>query len=576
MKRSNTAVINGKKPAVTDVESELLTADKQKTLPVVEPDIQEEKEDITPPQKAPRQKVKQLILAALGIGAIATASNFGYNYWQYASTHEETDNATVAGHILNVSSRVNGTVAQVLADDNQLVQKGQPLIKLDPGDFQVKVQNSEAALEAARRQAAAAQANIALAAQTAQAKTTTAQGDVGAAVAAISTAQAAVKEAESGVPAAEAAVKQAQAGVPQAQAAQAAAEAGVQQAQAVVAAAQAGVPQAQAAVKEAEAGVAAAQAQLAQAQATLERAESDYNRYNSLYASGAIARQQLETAKAAYDVAQAQKTAAQQGIQQAQARVAQATEGVGRAQAQVAQAQQGIATAQAQVAQARENVVRAQAQVAEAKEGVTRAQAKVAQAKEGVASAQAKLAASKGGLQQATATNQQTEVNRSQYEAAQAAIAQSQAALKDAQLQLSYTEIAAPAAGRIGRKSVEVGQRVQSGTPLMAIVSDEYWVVANFKETQLERMKPGEEVEIKLDAFPHQTFKGRVDSFSPASGSQFALLPPDNATGNFTKVVQRIPVKVVFDADSIKGYESRIAPGMSAVVSVAVKAKAEN
>ncbi len=102
----------------------------------------------------------------------------------------------------------------------------------------------------------------------------------------------------------------------------------------------------------------------------------------------------------------------------------------------------------------------------------------------------------------------------------------------------------------------------------MAIVNNNYWVVANFKETQMEQMQPGEPVEVKLDAFPHHAFRDRVDSILPASGAQFALLPPDNATGNFTKIVQRIPVKITFDQKSIKGYESRITPGMSAVVSV--------
>jgi membrane fusion protein (multidrug efflux system) len=105
----------------------------------------------------------------------------------------------------------------------------------------------------------------------------------------------------------------------------------------------------------------------------------------------------------------------------------------------------------------------------------------------------------------------------------------------------------------------------------MAIVSNDLWVVANFKETQLANKKPGPKVEIKLDAFGCRKFEGHLDSFSPASGAQFSLLPPDNARGNFTKVVQRIPVKVVFDAESIKGYESRIAPGMSATVNVELK-----
>jgi membrane fusion protein (multidrug efflux system) len=213
-------------------------------------------------------------------------------------------------------------------------------------------------------------------------------------------------------------------------------------------------------------------------------------------------------------------------------------------------------------------VQQARARLAQAKQGVARSQAQLAQAQEGVAGAQAKLTASRGGLQQAKASGQQTQVNRAQYQAAQAAIAQAEASLKDAQLQLSYTNIVAPTSGRIGRKTVEVGQRVQPGSPLMAIVGNDYWVTANFKETQMEDIKPGEKVEVELDAFPHHKFVGRVDSISPASGSQFALLPPDNATGNFTKVVQRIPVKITLDSQSIKGYESRITPGMSAVVSV--------
>lgn len=489
----------------------------------------------TPKKKAP----KALIFVVLGVGAIA-AGNFGYHYWQYASTHQETENATVAGHIHQVSSRINGTVGEVLVEDNQQIKPGQLLIKLDPRDYQVKVQQAQAALENARRQAEAAQANISLAAQTSQGKTAQAQGDISSANAAISTAEAAIREAQQGVPAAEATVAEAQAGVPAAQA--------------KVAQAEAGIPQAQAKVAEAEAGIAAAQAQLVQAQANLVKTQADYQRYGDLQKQGAIASQQLDSAKAAYDVAQGQTTAAQQGIAQAKARLAQAKE--------------GVVTAQAAVAQAQEGVKQAQAQVARAQVGVASAQAKVALAQEGIASAQAKLATSKGGLQQAEATGEQTKVSRSQYDAAKAAIAQSEASVKDAQLQLSYTNITAPAAGQIGRKSVEVGQRVQSGTPLMAIVSNDLWVTANFKETQLANMKPGQKVEIKLDAFGGRKFEGHLDSFSPASGAQFSLLPPDNATGNFTKVVQRIPVKVVFEPESIKGYESRIAPGMSATVNV--------
>lgn len=502
--------------ALEDRPEEIETA--VKATPVAEPETppaQLSEIELPHPATPKKPSFKMLIAAVLGTSALAAGGYFGYNYWQFASSHEETENATVSGHIHQVSSRINGTVATVPVLDNQLVKEGDLLLKLDPRDYEIKVQQAQAALENARASAEAAQANIALASQTTEAKTTQAQGDVSGASAAIASAQALLQEAQAGVPAAEAAVQEA--------------EAGVQTAQAAVAEAQAGVP--------------AAEAQLAQVEANLHKTEVDYNRYSTLFESGAIARQQLDAAKAAYEVAKAQRNAAQQGIQQAQAKVQQA----------------------------QQNVARTEAQLAKAREGVAGANAKVAQAQEGVATAQAKLAASKGGLQQATAGNQQTEVNRNQYQAAQASISQAEAALKDAQQQLSYTNIISPATGRLGRKNVEVGQRVAPGTALMAIVSDENWVIANFKETQLERMKPGQEVEIKLDAFPHLTFKGKVDSFSPASGSQFALLPPDNATGNFTKVVQRVPVKVVFDGESIKGYESRIVPGMSAVVSVSVR-----
>jgi membrane fusion protein (multidrug efflux system) len=118
---------------------------------------------------------------------------------------------------------------------------------------------------------------------------------------------------------------------------------------------------------------------------------------------------------------------------------------------------------------------------------------------------------------------------------------------------------------------VEAGQRVQIGQPLMAVVEDQPWVVANFKETQLEKIRSGQRVELEIDTFPNHKFYGHVDSLAPGSGNEFALLPPDNATGNFTKIVQRIPVKIVFDQDSVHGFENLLAPGMSAVVTVTTK-----
>ena len=105
----------------------------------------------------------------------------------------------------------------------------------------------------------------------------------------------------------------------------------------------------------------------------------------------------------------------------------------------------------------------------------------------------------------------------------------------------------------------------------MAVVEEQPWVVANFKETQLEKMRIGQRVEVEIDTFPKHKFYGQVDSLAPGSGNEFALLPPDNATGNFTKIVQRIPVKIVLDRYSVRGYENLLSPGMSAVVTVATR-----
>ncbi len=133
------------------------------------------------------------------------------------------------------------------------------------------------------------------------------------------------------------------------------------------------------------------------------------------------------------------------------------------------------------------------------------------------------------------------------------------------------TEIVAPAAGRIGKKNLETGNRVMPGQALLALVQPDVWVAANFKETQLDHVRPAQLVRLRVDAFPGRVFAGRVDSLSPASGAQFALLPPDNATGNFTKIVQRVPVKVVLDGQRASDCEGRLVPGMSAIVEIRIR-----
>jgi membrane fusion protein (multidrug efflux system) len=164
----------------------------------------------------------------------------------------------------------------------------------------------------------------------------------------------------------------------------------------------------------------------------------------------------------------------------------------------------------------------------------------------------------------------QVAIAEAQIQKISALIETRKAALDQANLKLSYCLIHAPVSGRIGRRNIEKGQFIQSGAPLFSVVNDEvFWVVANFKETQLEKMKEGQDVDIILDGYLDTAIKGRVTSFSQATGAKFSLLPPDNATGNFVKVTQRVPVKIeIIDPTKYKGI---LRAGLSAEVEVSIK-----
>lgn len=175
---------------------------------------------------------------------------------------------------------------------------------------------------------------------------------------------------------------------------------------------------------------------------------------------------------------------------------------------------------------------------------------------------------------QVEAAQQQYLASNSQYEAASRKISSIDAAIeatkvnvRNAELKLSYTEIKAPASGRVSRKMIEEGQVIRPGQPLMAITDfKDLWVVANFKERQVSKMAVGQQVRIKVDAFPDEEFNGNIESIAAATGAKFSLFPADNATGNFTKVTQRIPVKITFQKETVKDISLRA--GMNAVVKV--------
>jgi membrane fusion protein (multidrug efflux system) len=198
-------------------------------------------------------------------------------------------------------------------------------------------------------------------------------------------------------------------------------------------------------------------------------------------------------------------------------------------------------------------------------ESASRSQVELAKTQAGAAGAEVEVA-----REQAKAAAAQVDLDQTAVQTAEAQVKAARTRLEQAQLELSYTKIVAPRDGRVTRRTVEEGAYVQTGQSLLALVPDDLWVVANFKETQLERMRPGQPVTIRVDAYPHHEFKGKVDSFQSGSGALFSLLPPENAVGNYVKVVQRVPVKIVFD-EPVDLSQFAIAPGMSVQPKVRVK-----
>lgn len=258
-----------------------------------------------------------------------------------------------------------------------------------------------------------------------------------------------------------------------------------------------------------------------------------------------------------------------------QAKLEQARAQSANAHAQLEQARAQVIMQQANVEQAEANVLVADADLTQAQQdfnryrgidphAVTRQQIDSATAT--FRGAQAKLTAARQSVNMARAQVQSAEA---QVLGAQSSIQQADANVDTVELQLSYCTIRAPVAGTIGNRTVSLGNYVSVGQPLFALVQDGRWVTANFKETQLARMRPGQPAEITIDAVPGETFHGRVESFQPGTGSAFSVLPAENATGNYVKIVQRVPVKLVFD-DPGKG-DHQLSPGMSVVPSIRVR-----
>jgi membrane fusion protein (multidrug efflux system) len=337
--------------------------------------------------------------------------------------------------------------------------------------------------------------------------------DVGAVLAQIDARdyQIAIQRAAADLADAEAAVVAARAGVP---VASSAAGTQITSSEAIAERAKGGVELANRELEAAQARLNSAQARVRQEQANATKTSRDVERLQPLLVKDEISRQQYDAAVAASDAARATVDSAEAGV---------------------LQAQHEVAAAQARIAQSQAQLQQAQAEA-----------------------------------QGAKTAPQQIVITKAQAQSAQARVELAKAALDQARLNLEYTTIKAPVAGVVSRKTAEVGQVLQPGQPLMAIVTKEdIWVTANFKETQLEHMHDGQATTVSVDAYGGRVFNGHVDSIASATGAKFSLLPPENATGNYVKVVQRIPVKIVFDESAEA--QSQLRPGMSVVVKVRVK-----
>lgn len=462
------------------------------------------------PDAAPSRRrwvILLVVLVLLGVAAVFLLPDFFY-----ARSHESTDDAFLDADVVQIAPKVGGQVLRVLVKDNQVVRKGDLLARIDPSDYQVAYNSAEATLQQALEREKSNRITVGLT-----------QVNTGATV----------EQATSGVQQARGAAEAAQAGV-------ATAQSQVQSAEDAVQAAQARVTQAEDQVRLAQRDVQTQQDLVTAARADATRAAADYRRYSVLYKQDAVSRQLLDQSSAAARMAQA-------NLDAAQARVASAREHVAEMRSNAAVLAKAVTQAQSQADEARNRVAQAQGQAEQARAAIGEAQ---------------------GRLAQANSAPQQVAVSRQAVQSAGADVSLARAQLEQARLHLQYTRVYAPMDGRIAKKSVEPGQVVQVGQNMMALVSTNVWVTANFKETQLAHIHTGDPVDIKVDAYPGETFHGHVDSIQPGSGAAFSILPPENATGNYVKVVQRVPVKIVFDKlpdDVVLG------PGMSVVPYVGTK-----
>jgi len=499
-----------------------------------------------------RKSFMKPLIWVIVIVVLAVAGTWGLNYWHYTQNHISTDDAYVTGDLVNVSPTVSGTLLELDVDEGDYVRKGQLIAKLKDEAPRAAVRQARANYQAALSQIPQAErtllyeqeaTNAALqraqaALQVQNAKTGGSQRQV--TLTADTTANQ-VRQAQGQLAAAQASGSQAAA---QANAADVAVEGNRQ----AVVTAQASLANYEQQVITAGRAVAAAQARAEAAQSEMERTTKEEARFRVLYAQDAVSAQVYDNAKAQARSAQANLEAARSQAEEAQSQQEQARAGVQQAQSQVEQARKSVAQAEAQARAAHRAAEAAQKQVTVARAGIGLAQANLGQ----VGVQQSNLAATRGqtgeslaDIATARAGEQQVAARRSQVDIYRSQAKQALAALNTAEINLSHTRIYAETDGIVVKKIANIGASMQPGQAILTMtLGKNVWVDANYKETQLKDVQPGLAAEVEVDAVPGKVFKGRVQSINEATGAATALLPPDNSTGNFTKVVQRVPVRI--------------------------------
>ncbi len=401
---------------------------------------QQQDERPDPQPEKPKSRRRFIIIAVVALVVVGAAL-----FWWHSTYYEDTDDAQVNGHLIQISSRIAGQVIKVNVDENQAVEAGKVLVELDPKDFQVAVQQDEANLQSAIAAYEAAKVTVPVTNISTGSTLSSAGADVHG-----STAQ----------------------------------------------------------IAQAERQLDAAKARVVQAQANSTKSQADLDRYKPLVEKDVISKQQFD---AAVDAADANKAA------------------------------------------------------------LVEAQANVTAAEDNVRVARDRLAQSEASLKNAQTAPQQVAIQKARADQAAAVVQQAQAQLDQAKLNLSYTKIIAPEAGIVTRKSVELGQNVSVGQNMMTLVSlDDIWITANFKETQLEHMHKDQSVVIEVDAYGGRKFNGKITQIGGATGSVLSLFPPENATGNYVKVVQRVPVRIDL-TDPKQNSDHLLRPGLSVEPKVRVK-----